>query len=62
MTSAPDRPFEEWTMEMLIDYEQRLYDEEVSGEDTWFERDQVLWELSRRGYGEDVGQLQSTDA
>lgn len=42
-----DRPFSAWT-EALVEYEQRLYDEEVAGEDTWFERDQILWELNRR--------------
>jgi len=37
-----------WTTEALRNYEERLYDQERDGEDTWFERDQVLWELNRR--------------
>jgi hypothetical protein len=37
-----------WTTEALRNYEERLYDQECAGEDTWFERDQVLWELNRR--------------
>jgi hypothetical protein len=41
-----------WTTEALRNYEERLYDQECAGEDTWFERDQVLWELSRRDFGE----------
>lgn len=40
--------FTKWTTEALRDYEERLYDQEVSGLDTWFERDQVLWELNKR--------------
>jgi hypothetical protein len=44
------RQFADWSLEFLIDYEQRLYDDEVAGEDTWFERDQVLWELNRRNF------------
>ena len=41
-----------WTTEALRNYEERLYDQECDGEDTWFERDQVLWELNRRDFGE----------
>ena len=44
-----DMDFENMTDEQLRDYEWRLYDREVEGEDTWFERDQVLWEMNRRG-------------
>jgi hypothetical protein len=44
-------PFADWTTEALIEYEERLYDDEVAGEDTWFERDQVLWELNSRNFG-----------
>lgn len=40
--------FASWSTDALIDYEERLYDDEVAGEDTWFERDKVLWELARR--------------
>lgn len=48
---AADAPNEwaEMSDEALMEYEQRLYDREVDGEDTWFERDQVLWEMNRRG-------------
>jgi len=35
--------------EQLIALEEVLYDDEVDGIDTWFERDQVLWEMNRRG-------------
>jgi len=37
-----------WTTEALREYEERLYDQEVAGEDVWFLRDKVLWELTRR--------------
>lgn len=50
------RPFADWTTEALIEYEQGLYDDEVRGEDTWFERDQVLWELNRRDFKPAPGQ------
>lgn len=40
--------FSGWSTESLRDYEERLYDAEVGGDDTWFERDQVLWELNAR--------------
>jgi len=43
--------FAGWTTEALIAYEERLYDDEVAGEDIWFERDQVLWELNLRDFG-----------
>lgn len=43
-----DDKFSTWTTEALIDYEEQLYDMEIEGEDTWFERDQVLWELNSR--------------
>ena len=46
--AASKLPYAEWTTEALKDYEEWLYDCEVEGEDVWFERDQVLWELSRR--------------
>jgi hypothetical protein len=44
--------YADWTTEALKEYEERLYDDEVAGEDTWFDRDQVLWELNRRGFGD----------
>jgi hypothetical protein len=48
-----ERPYADWTTEALKEYEERLYDRELEGEDVWFERDQVvLWELNRRDFGE----------
>lgn len=44
----PTRPFADWSTDALKEYEERLYDDEVAGEDTWFERDQILWELTYR--------------
>ena len=46
--SERERPFADWTTEALADYEFRLYEDEAAGDDTWFERDQVLQELSWR--------------
>lgn len=43
-----DYPYADWTVERLRDYEERLYDDEVAGKDTWFDREQVLLELARR--------------
>ena len=37
-----------WTDAQLIAYEQDLYDREVDGENTWADRDEVLWEMNRR--------------
>ncbi len=37
-----------WTTEALREYEERLYDQELDGEDVWFLRDKVLWELASR--------------
>lgn len=37
-----------WTIEALLKYKKQLHDQEVEGDDLWFERYQVLWELSRR--------------
>lgn len=51
----PRGPYDDWTTEALLEYEEALYDEEVAGGDTWAERDQVLWELNRRKAGA-VGQ------
>lgn len=42
------RVYQDWSTEELITEEQFLYDCEIDGEDTWFERDQVLWEIQRR--------------
>ena len=41
--------YAEMTDEQLVDLEEWLYDMEVDGYDMWFERDQVLWEMNRRG-------------
>ncbi len=38
---------EEMTTEELEALEEWLYDCEVEGEDMWFERDRVLWELAK---------------
>lgn len=38
-----------WTDEQLRDYEERLYDDEVGGDDVWYLREQVLDEMRRRG-------------
>lgn len=46
--------FAGWSNEALRDYEERLYDEEVFGADIWYQRDQVLWEMNRRGMMDDV--------
>lgn len=43
--------FADWSTEALLDYEERLYDDECSGVDTWSTRDEVLWELNRRDFG-----------
>jgi hypothetical protein len=45
-----ERPYSDWTTEQMLEYEQRLYDDEFAGEDTWFDRDQVLQELNRRDF------------
>jgi hypothetical protein len=37
------------TDEQLMALEEHLYDMEVEGCDTWYERDQLLWEMNRRG-------------
>lgn len=39
-----------WTDEALRDFEQSLYDEEAEGGNTWELRDEVLWEMNRRGF------------
>ncbi len=43
-----DDEFSTWTTEELIDFEQRLYDDEVAGESTWDIRERVLLELNWR--------------
>lgn len=37
------------TDEQLRDLEQELYDLEIDGFDSWWSRDEVLWEMNRRG-------------
>lgn len=46
--SASEDPWANWSDEALLEYEERLYDDELAGDDTWFLRDQVLWEINRR--------------
>lgn len=41
--------FAEMTDEQLLAREEFLYDCELEGQDTWAERDAVLWEMNRRG-------------
>ena len=41
------------TIEQLKQLEERLYDLEIDGEDVWFERDQVIWEIISRGIEDD---------
>ncbi len=41
------------TIEQLKQLEERLYDLEIDGEDVWFERDQVIWEIIFRGIEDD---------
>lgn len=43
-----DNRFADWSDDDLRDYEESLYDREVGGEDVWFERNAVLWEMNRR--------------
>lgn len=38
------------TTDQLKDLEEWLYDQEVSGEDYWFERDKILIELNKRDF------------
>jgi hypothetical protein len=50
--SMTPNPYADWTTEALQDYEEYLYNLEFYGQaDTWPERDQILWELNRRGFG-----------
>lgn len=46
---ATDLPYSKWTTDALKEYEEYLYDRECDGENTWFDRDQVLWELNSPG-------------
>ncbi len=41
--------FDGWTNEQLAEYESDLYERETRGEDTWEQRDAVLWEMNYRG-------------
>ena len=47
--TTSDNEWKDWTDEQLLNFEQGLYDDEVSGSDVWFLRDQVLNEMNRRG-------------
>jgi hypothetical protein len=42
--------YSDMTDEQLAALEERLYDLELDGVDTWFERDDVLWEMNKRGF------------
>lgn len=42
------KEFEGWSDQQLLDYERDLYEREVAGEQTWEQRDEVLWEMNRR--------------
>jgi hypothetical protein len=42
--------FQNMSTEALVEFEQRLYDDEVAGMDTWETRDAIIWELHLRGY------------
>ena len=43
------KDYSDMTDEQLLALEESLYDMEVAGEDTWYERDQLLWEMNSRG-------------
>ena len=43
------KDYSDMTDDELIALEESYYDMEVEGEDTWYERDQLLWEMNRRG-------------
>ena len=45
----PDDEYANLTDEQLRNLEESLYDDEVGGQDVWFIRDKVLWEMNRRG-------------
>ena len=47
--SDAEQEFTNWTDEALLEYEERLYDQEVEGTNTWELRDAVIWEINRRG-------------
>lgn len=49
MSTTENDGYEGWTNEQLADYERDLYEREAHGEDTWELRDDVLWEMNRRG-------------
>lgn len=46
--SDTEREFTDWTDAALLEYEERLYDQEREGADTWEIRDAVIWEINRR--------------
>jgi hypothetical protein len=52
--------YSDWTTDDLLEYEEWLYDIEVEGDsEAWFTRDQVLWELNSRNFGDALGQAAS---
>ena len=40
--------YADMTTKQLKNLEEWMYDQEVAGEDYWFERDKILWELAKR--------------
>ena len=46
-SDAPDE-WEDYTDEQLKALEESLYDDEVNGQDVWYLRDKILWEMNRR--------------
>lgn len=48
-TRSRNRPYADLTDDELRELEESLYDSEIAGNDTWFQRDQVLWEMNWRG-------------
>lgn len=42
--------YKDMTTEQLKALEEFMYDQEVQGEDYWFERDKILWELNSRDF------------
>ena len=53
--SETEREFADWTDAALLEYEERLYDQECEGDDTWELRDAVICEINRRGLWASTG-------
>jgi len=41
--------WKDWTDKQLIEYEQRLFDEEQAGDNNWELREAAILEIQRRG-------------